>query len=239
MPKKKVSTDSAPEVKVTKQLKVNDIAKPGETAAHPTARPVITGHGSMIKQDPMVAASDTGDNDDKSEKITVKTENKIKPITINDDSIAESDSTELPAEQPAVESDVTDEETTETTAESESPELKSSTDEKPVGDEEESTQPTSSDAAAIDSLATSAETKKLTQQASEQENQHQAKIAELIDSKQYNVNIVEGGHKAVGQKIATWTFLILLLAAVGAYLAADAGYIDVGIDLPYDLIKDR
>lgn len=239
MAKKKINTDSAPEIKVTKQPKVNDIAKPGETAAHPTARPVITGHGSMIKQDPMVASSnnDTEKPDEKVEKITVKTETKIKPINI-DSASTDSNLAEQPAEEespPA--NEVIDEDKTD--SELEAPEPKPSNDEKPPEDKEKSAQPSSSDAAAIDSLATSAEAKKLSQQAAEQENQQQTKIAELIDSKQYNVNITEGGHKAVGQKIATWVLLILLLAAIGAYLAADAGYIDVGVDLPYDLIKNK
>ena len=34
---------------------VFDVSKPGETAAHPTSRPVILGHTSMLKKDPMVS----------------------------------------------------------------------------------------------------------------------------------------------------------------------------------------
>ncbi len=40
-----------------------DVAKPGDTAADATARPLIVGHGSSLKQDPMVAGPPTVDSE--------------------------------------------------------------------------------------------------------------------------------------------------------------------------------
>lgn len=54
-PPKETKAKTAPPVPKAVAAKVFDIAHPGKTAAHAAGKPVIVGHTSMIKQDPMVA----------------------------------------------------------------------------------------------------------------------------------------------------------------------------------------
>lgn len=218
-----------PQVKSAPQ--VNDVAKPGETAALPTSRPVIAGHTPMIKQDPMVSVQNSDSDGEtiqvtKSGSITKKADLKVDPIE---------------NEEPAPEENISDTPANDTAA----PDTESS-DDKPENNsvvkdeqgEERNTEEESSEPAAIDSLATSAENKKLSAKAAEEEKAGQEKIKELISSKKYSVQIVEGGHKATSQRFMSWLLVFLLLASAGVYLAVDAGYLDVGIALPYDLIKN-
>lgn len=71
MPKKKTDEESpsAP--------KLFDVAKPGKTAATATSRPVIVGHGSTLKKDPMVNSSE--DEKEDTEKVPVRSHG---PVTI-------------------------------------------------------------------------------------------------------------------------------------------------------------
>lgn len=213
----------------SKSPQVNDVSKPGQTAASPTSRPIITPHASMIKQDPMVSGgSDEEVVQKKSEsRINIKPELKLKPIS--DDKPAEEDEdkgenkseTEQKKEDDKPEPD--ENKTEAKTEDGESPEVKPDEDQ---GD----------DSAAIDSLASSAGSNKQTAQETEEEKKRVEKIKELSDSKKYYVPIVEGGHKASYERLLSWLILILLLAAVGVYLAIDAGYLNVGINLPYNFI---
>ncbi len=58
----------------------------------------------------------------------------------------------------------------------------------------------------------------------------------VFDTKQYHLPINEahagGSHKVL------WVFLFLLIAAAGVLAAIDAGYLDFGFELPFDLIKN-
>lgn len=219
MAKKKSDSElesAGEKIEVKSAPQVNDVAKPGSIAASPTSRPIITSHVGMIKQDPMVAGHDS----EPEEKTAKKSEIKLEPISEEKKPETEEKTPEEP--------DKTEEE-----KESTKP-----LEENQSEDEEKKDDSTSSDSAAIDSLASAAESKKVLAKEEEVEQAKEAKIEELINSKKYNVSIVEGGHKATSQKIISWVLLLLLLAAVGAYLAVDAGYLDIGIDLPYDLIKN-
>ena len=91
MAKKKENSQDKPvetseKVEVKSAPRVNDVAKPGSTAASPTSRPIITNHSNMIKQDPMVsgASSDKDLAEDKEQKEVKKSEIKIEPIDIDD-----------------------------------------------------------------------------------------------------------------------------------------------------------
>ena len=52
---------------------VDDIAKPGETPAQPTSRPVIVGHMPMIKDDPMMKDKNDESKDGTGEDVPAKT----------------------------------------------------------------------------------------------------------------------------------------------------------------------
>lgn len=63
---------------------VFDVSKPGETAAHPTSKPVIVGHKAEIKQDPMVTSQEeTDENDEKPKEdlMSKKSEPVLSPDT--------------------------------------------------------------------------------------------------------------------------------------------------------------
>ncbi len=238
MAKKSVSTgnsDDSEKIEV-KTLKVNDISKPGETPSLPTSRPIITSRTGMIKQDPMVSGkpNNKGDENDEveqpeedSEKLAKKSSIKLKPIDEPEDK--PEDNEDKPEEPKPEEQDEPEES------------KPGERDEPPKQNEEETPEEddtSTSDSAAIDSLATNAETKKPSSKEAEEEQKKAEKIQELIASKKYYAPIREGGHKASSQRVMSWIFLILLLLAVGLYLAIDAGYLDVGISLPFDLIKN-
>ncbi len=217
MPKKKNNdtTDGLePEAEEVKTApKIKDVANPGETPPSATARPIITGHGSILKQDPMMA-----DKSEPDEKITTKKAE----LTIKPETESEPESTETSEESPKGEN------------KDEPPEANEAEKGETKNDEDS----TGSDSAAIDSLATSAGNKKQDAKQAEEERKKTEKINELIASKRYSIPITEGGHKASSQRFMSWLLLILLASAVGVYLAIDAGYLDIGIALPFDLIKN-
>lgn len=218
--------NDAEPIEVKSAPKVNDIAKPGETPSTPTSRPIITKHSMIIKQDPMVSGKPEEEKieDEEKDQVVKKSEIKIEPIV----------STE-PKEEKKEEAKSDEEKPEEAETEEQKPEEESppETDADSAEAENEDT----SDSAAIDSLATSAEARKTSKDAEEEEKRKQ-KIKELVDTKKYFVPVVEGGHKASSQRFATWLLLILLVGAIVVYLLIDAGYIDVGISLPVDLIKN-
>jgi hypothetical protein len=214
---------------------VNDVAKPGLTAATPTSRPIITSHGGMIKQDPMVSGgSDDKSVEEKSEsRISMKPELKIKPVsgdTPEDDDKDEEKS--VPKQDNETDKPEPEESKAETTDEAKA-EVKTE-EEKPAEDKAD----TGDESAAIESLASSATSGKQTAQETEEEKKRTEKITELAESKKYYVSIVEGGHKASYERLLVWLILFLLLAGAGVYLAIDAGYLDVGVNLPYDFISN-
>lgn len=201
---------------------VFDVSKPGETAAHPTSKPVIVGHTSILKQDPMVSPVSEIEEKDNSSKTPAK-------------------KSELVIEPPEVEQDeVKNEEKIETTEE-DVPEKVEEAD--PVEEDTKSNQkidekPDSSDSGEINALATEAESKKNTKTALEEEQKQLEKTEELINSKKYFLPIVEGGKKRSSEIMLLWLLLFLVLITVVAWFVVDAGYYDPGFELPYDFIKN-
>lgn len=95
----------------------------------------------------------------------------------------------------------------------------------------------SSGAAEVDALAGAAEAKKLAAKEAEEQAKRDAALQELIDSKKYFVKTSHGA-KSGGSSGWLLTGVILVLAlVVGGYLLIDSGVINVGIKLPFDLIK--
>lgn len=235
MAKKKTDEpiDSSKPEELKSAPKVNDISRPGETPAPATSRPVITGHGPMLKQDPMVSGKEeeTDINEDKPRIVSARQELKLTPDSDRDESetTEKTEKEDKPAEPlENNENDVKDSE--EKPAESE--ETEKEDDKTPEEDA------SNSDSAAIDSVASSAEAKKADAKQAEQEQKRKEKIDQLVEDKKYYLPIVEGGHKASSQRLASWILLILLLAVVLVYLLIDAGYIKIGVSLPFDLIKN-
>ena len=228
MAKSKIKKTDDPQEKSTVKSvpQVNDIAKPGQTAALPTSRPIITSHTGIIKQDPMVASDGSAESDqtskpdEKSEAVSKKSEIVINPISSEQDTITLKNEPEKEEKSTRTPEDDIEKSESETPA------------------EESAQESSSSDSAEINSLADSAEAKKQAGKDTETKEQEAEKIKELIASKKYFVPIVEGGHKATSQRFMTWLLILLVMASVGVYFAIDAGYLDVGLELPYDLIKE-
>lgn len=198
--KKSDSPSSAP---------VFDVSKPGETAASPTARPIITTHKAILKQDPMMSPEEDKEKEpEKKAPLKPKREIKVEPPA---SSAAEDKTATAPPE------------------EAEAPE---------PAKEDLSQQPQTSDEAAIDALASQTTAKREQQKTDEAAARKKAEIDQLITSKKYHLPI----HDPVygGSSSFTWfinSILIIMVLAAAAVLAHDAGYVDLGIDLPFDLIK--
>ena len=200
--------------------KVNDVSKPGETPASSNARPTITGHSPAIKNDPMVSFSARDESEeeimqsDEKESYLTKSKAKINPISkdVKPDDNKEDDDSDK-EESTKAEDKKTDE-----------------SDKKPTS--------AGSESAVIDAIAQTADAKKVESKQEEEDKKHQEYIDGLIKDGKYRLPIVEGGHKASAERFISWVFLLLLIASIGVYLAIDAGYIQIGFDLPFEFIKD-
>jgi hypothetical protein len=218
--------------------KVFDVAKPGDSKPDASARPIIVGHGPMV-QDPMMAA----ESKDKSEpptapdldaKAKADEEKSPEKAVFHGPKRIEPLHTESEEDSPAK---ILEEETVpaETTEEKSEPakETESETKTEDEKSTDEQTDTGSSDSAAVDALAASAEKRKI--QETEAEMTKRKAMQELANSKKYYVPIKEThGKKSTG---AFTVILLLLVVAAGFYLAVDAELIDIGMKVPFELIK--
>ncbi|MEX2014653.1 MAG: hypothetical protein WD885_01845 [Candidatus Saccharimonadales bacterium] len=205
--------------------KVNDVSKPGETPASSNARPTITGHAPTVKNDPMVAFSSNDeskkDAKEKDNKNSYVSRSKAKIVPISDDFKSKKDVKE--------------------SEEKEGSELKENVEQKDSKEDESPKQETTieaSESAAIDAIAQTADAKKAESKQEEEKKKHQEYIDGLVKEGKYRLPIIEGGHKGSAERLVSWTFLLLLIVSIGAYLAIDAGYIDIGFNLPFEFIKN-
>lgn len=210
-----------------KDDKVFDVAKPGKSGPSPTSKPVIVGHKSMI-EDPMVKkdsipVTDAGSNEaadntqPTSEKPELSPHEAKTVMPLSDAEKVE----EKPAATAEDETKPTEPVSEAAPAPAEPTENQEAAVSDSVPDEPEKTpKPTDKDA-----------------KAAEEEKARQEAIQKLIESKQYVVHVGESHHRK-SRKGVIIVLLVLLLVVVGADLAVDAGYIDVGFKPPVDLIKD-
>lgn len=262
--------------------KVFDVARPGKTAAMPVSKPVIVGHTTSIKQDPMVSTSsnqpETNDKDDES-AIAAHRQLTIKPLSVNVTSEGEESSTTIKSSD----SEVSEETTSDEEPQSAAPELLVETDEalantepEQVSDETGEPEVSNTSETGVDQEAERTATTSIPDETTEQDHtdsdsshdkpqteapddsgdpdlgaglkeeaakkavdeetaKKAAAVQELIDSKKYFVPT----QQIVGKNTA-WIWIVLWVVVIfaGAVLAMDAGYIDIGIDLPFDLIKN-
>lgn len=59
----------------------------------------------------------------------------------------------------------------------------------------------------------------------------------IFDTKQYHLPIKENHAKSAGKHMVTFMVVFLLLVLLGGVIAIDAGWLDLGVKLPFDLIK--
>jgi hypothetical protein len=58
----------------------------------------------------------------------------------------------------------------------------------------------------------------------------------VFDTKQYHLPINEGVAGGTGKRVMIFVIVILLIV-IGGLVAIDAGWVDLGFKLPFDLIK--
>jgi hypothetical protein len=232
--------------------KVFDVSHPGKTAAHAAGRPVIVGHTSMIKEDPMVSAAPPPETanpakrteivitppEDEPEAVTVKSAVKPpaeakseaqtavtkpeEPTKPDEPAAAEASK---PADMPPAEAVVPNPEVT--------------------PDEDPAAKPDDEPAKAVDESADDSEPRPATdpknedgEKQSAEEAQKAAAIQELIDSKKYVVPI-----NTVKQRQTKWivAFVLFLLVMIGfTDLAMDADYIKIsGVTAPTHFFEDK
>lgn len=221
MPKKTTPEGSSEETKQTTphgDPRVFDVAKPGQTAAAATSRPVIVGHGSMIKQDPMVKPATP------KEKISTASSKTISPINDIDNKKEQTDKSEVNEDKESVETpeEVSDKGQSETV------------EDKKTADESDAS-PNSSREISANVLADKALESKEKKQRAELEEKRAQQVEELVSSKQYFVKIHQG---PTGSSAGNWLLGLLLLVAIVTLIAIDAGLVDIGVKLPFDLIKN-
>lgn len=87
--------------------------------------------------------------------------------------------------------------------------------------------------------ATDADDKKLAEQTIEKKEEpldKQAKLGEIIESGEYNVNIKQSKSGSAGTFFMT-IVLVLLIGLIVVYVLADLEIVDLGIKLPFELFK--
>lgn len=247
--------------------KVIDIAKPGKTAADATARPVIIGHKPIVTQDPMVAASSAtlAEEADKlsdskmpdletaplveplpSKKKASAGEKVIKPFTETKDAdaiavkvVSKPATAQKPEEPKAQAPSVTEEpaEPPDSAPKTEvaPPAEKSLEAETKESDGEEAA--TGSDSAAVDSLAGAAAAKREEAKKQEEKDARQKALQKLVQDKKYYLPIREKRAGRSATKILTIVLIIVILGALAADLAVDAGLIKTSFKPPINLIK--
>lgn len=202
---------------------VFDVSKPGESAPHPNSKPIIVGHKPMIKNDPMMAEEDSKDESSEApaKQLKPKREAVIEPPAAVEKEI-----------KPSEEAD--DNQAAEKLAQ---PEVSTG-----IEDEKDNLQNTdrtdSITSPAVEALADEAGKTQQQKQESEAAKKRQEEINKLITGGKYKLPIhdtVYGGSSHFNLFVNF--LLIILLIAVGIVLAIDAGWLNLPIDLPFDLIK--
>ena len=229
--------------------KVMDVAKPGKTAPSATSKPIIVGHKSMMKQDPMMSEKPAKSSDD-GDKIAVNRGTKVvAPLTLKVVDTSEEKLATAPvlketsAEEPAIQSAAAPAEPEEVPGAAEVPatpevETPETPEEElaPAASEEAEPESTSDEASEVDAVAEQVGSgKKKDSQETEEEKQKRENVEKLIADKKYFVPTGQVTRK----RRTRWTIflLIVLIAAAGFIFAVDAEVIDVGVDLPFDIVK--
>lgn len=202
-------------------MQVMDVSKPGKTAADATARPIIIGHGSMA-QDPMVNPAENK-NPDAPEK---KPDSEAIPV---------GKKIILPISEQEKSAEEIKETTPEQAEEPKTPDAEAKPEAEPEPAEpQETSGESSSDSAVVDAVADQVDVKKQ-ELADEEDKKKQEAINKLVSDKKYFVPIGKA-HKKSRNFTATFILLVLVVV-IGVVLAIDAGLLDIGVDLPIDLIK--
>lgn len=205
------------------EKQVMDVSKPGKTPADASARPIIVGH-KMLVQDPMVT-----ETAEKTEEAVTET-------------VAEVETDEKPAVSPSSSKRIIAPLSTEEKSEDTESEKSSKAEPEAAVSEESSaaetaTQATSdNDAVVVDAVIDQvADKKKVDEQQEADERKKRETLEKLVADKKYFVPLGRSHHKS-GHGLVVLTVL-LGAAFLGLVAAIDAGMLEAGFTLPFDLIK--
>lgn len=214
---------------------VMDVTRPGKTPAAATSRPVIIGHGAMMK-DPMVRDNSREDNAGG----TMASPAHDQPLVQKAELTVAPPESKEPVESSTADATV---KTEPVTTESDAAAVPESTDDEAgeSSQEESSEQTTESDEqltekGVVDAVVGQAAQNSKDKKKTEAEAAKQAAIEKLIKEKTYFVRIGQAHRAHKGGHGALVVLLILLVAAVAAYALADLGIISIGIDVPVHIL---
>ncbi|MDQ3094253.1 MAG: hypothetical protein M3Q70_03715 [bacterium] len=195
--------------------KMTDVSKPDSTPANATSKPIILGHKPMVA-DPMVSAESKEKADSK--QPMTSSARSIQPIS--------EEFTQKPqAKEAESEAEVKD-----NSDEAEIIPVKKAAP-RPVDTEEEVNHDREEEITTDDQKAEIAN-----QEENTIEGERQQRLKAIIESKKYNVHF-RNPHKASAKIFVTTVLAVLVLGALAVLLLDDAGAIDLGINLPFDIIK--
>lgn len=186
---------------------IMDVAKPGDTAATATSRPVIINHGMLVK-DPMMQ-----DKGDEAASELAAEENTPK-ITQSKKILVPIETTEAASEKRENKTDDPEKEEA-TNSESEEEQVEE---------------------AVVDAVVDQMADKKEQDKAAEEDQKREELVAKLVSEKKYFVPLAVARHSR-NNKIGIVVISMLIPLIVGIVLAIDAGVIGENISLPFDLIK--
>lgn len=206
---------------VPEKKQIMDIRRPGKSPANATSRPIIVGHGAMIK-DPMVHDKGTEIVSDVAPVETTHPEILAEPkpeLVLTPEAASVSgaaiDTAAIDAKNNtsvAGESAVT------------TPELQTETSN------------TSDDSIIVDTVAGQATLSREEKQIKSDEAAHQEALKKLIDDKTYFLRVSQPRTVRSKSRIGI-VLIVLALLIIGAYLLVDSGVIKTGIDLPFHVFK--
>lgn len=210
-----------------------DVTKPGKIAANPTSRPIIIGHGSIIKDPVVKQEADNGleaqEPAQAHEPYSIKSTGKtVQPLSaLQSEQSAKAKEPSIPESEPKPK--------TSPATDAKQPEPPS---EKAAGSDAEATAVSDGDAAIVDAVAEQAGAGKKQKEEDEAEAKRKEVLEKLIAEKKYFLPIKQQSVKSRGSKWALILALVLVSVAA-AYCLIDAGIINAGIKMPLHIFTQK
>lgn len=196
--------------------KVMDVSKPGKGKPVSTSRPVIAPVVSAPAADKSVSSADEVAAQAEPARSPSASGKKIEPL--NDlkleDTPAATEQTDLTEPKPEEESIAT-----------------------PVEDTDVDVSSAGDEAASVDALVSTAQTKREAAKKAEEQAKKDAELQALVDSKKYFVPTKTAGSSSSKKWAVALVACIVLL--VGGYVLADIGAFGSGVKVPFEIFKEQ
>lgn len=209
MPKKK---------ETAKPTKFSDVAQPGKTPASATSRPIIVGHPSIMKHDPMVVGDKTNQTSEE-QTVRVTRELKLQPDK------AETADADDEQSSPTVDETIV-EETTQT-------EEQAATD---STEHESADMAESSGSGVVNTLVNEVDAKQADKKQKEDLEAKTKELEKTIESKEFFVPIGVASRRRSNNLTLISLVVIVVAVLAGINLSIDAELIDIGIQALTDVL---